>query len=79
LYRIPHATWTLEPATQKTELSVGGSIFEPISPIFAMLVSVKSESPPTGVSLYLPPAWPHASTTGALPGARWQQKDEFRS
>ena len=30
----------------------------------------KRLAPPTGVILYLPPAWPHGSTTGALPGAR---------
>ena len=29
-----------------------------------------TESPPTGVCLYLPPAWPQGSTTGAEPGAR---------
>ena len=29
----------------------------------------KTESPPTGVSLYFPPACPHGSTTGADPGA----------
>ena len=34
------------------------------------LTVTKTESPPTGVCLYFPPACPHGSITGADPGAR---------
>mmetsp|Transcript_25234 Transcript_25234/g.85086 ORF Transcript_25234/g.85086 Transcript_25234/m.85086 type:complete len:272 (-) Transcript_25234:164-979(-) len=71
LNRIPHATAASEPADQRgSGPRVGGSTTEPRSPILEKLVAKKTLSPPIGVCSYLPPACPHGSTTGAVPGAR---------
>ena len=76
LYRMPQATRGVDPISQTVTFSsgVGGSTADPRSPIpyFFMptVTSAKTESPPIGVWRYLPPAWPHGSTTGAVPGAR---------
>ena len=75
LYLMPQATLGVDPTVQLATSSakLGGNTLEPRSPISKVLPSretvAKTESPPTGVCLYLPPACPHGSTTGAEPGA----------
>jgi hypothetical protein len=75
---MPHATRGVEPIFQVVTSSgaLAGRIFEPRSPMayvvpFAVTVW-NTESPPTGVCLYLPPACPQGSTTAAVHSAQGQ-------
>jgi hypothetical protein len=67
LKRMPHATRGVEPTFQLCTWagSVGGRTFEPRSPIWYVrpltLTVPNTLAPPTGVTLYLPPAWPQGS------------------
>merc|ERR1712023_226450 len=58
---------TTEPAFQTVPVGYLGSTFEPRSPNLANFVLVNSPCP--GVGVGAPPAIPHASYTGAFPGA----------
>ena len=70
LSHVPQLTSAYSPAFHVAD---GGPFFStllPASPCLAQLRFVKTASPGPWWFMPVPPAWPHASTTGAKPGAR---------
>jgi hypothetical protein len=70
LKRMPQDTSTASPAVQNVDDGAAGSTWLPKSPILANTFAANTASPGPACAGTVPPAMPHASVTGADPGAR---------